>query len=590
MADVSMAWGATVTPDGVRFRIWAPDVPALHLEIENRNPIALTRDADGWYETSAVCDTGTRYRYRLPADIAGGLAVPDPASRRQSGDVHGWSVVVDPAAYTWKNPDWRGRPWHEAVIYELHPGAFGGFDGIRGQLPRLRDLGVTAIELMPINDFPGKRNWGYDGVLPYAPDESYGSPEALKALIDAAHGLGLGVLIDVVYNHFGPDGAYLHVYAKQFFNPDRHTPWGAAIDFREPPVSRFFIDNALMWLNEYRADGLRFDAVHAYEDDRFIAELGRAIRAGVAPDRQIGLVLENEDNQARFLPAPFDAQWTDDWHHCLHVLLTGESEGYYAGFQDPARQLARALSEGFVYQGERTPAGKPRGEPSAALPPTSFVISLQTHDQVGNRAFGERPTVLASDVALHAAGVLLLLSPMIPMLFMGEEWGSTTPFLFFTDHNDELATLVRDGRRKEFAHFAAFSNPAKRDTIPDPNDPATFTASIPDPAEANDPVHAAILERTRALLALRHRYIVPHIPGARSAGAEVIGARAVQARWRMGNGALLTIALNLDATPVPITQPSGELLYGTGDHLARVIAEGALPEHSAVVYLAEPQP
>jgi maltooligosyltrehalose trehalohydrolase len=586
MADADTAWGATVLPDGVRFRIWAPDVPSLQLEIEHHPPLDLAPGPEGWYETILSCEAGTRYRYRLPE----GLVVPDPASRRQSGDVHGWSVVVDPAAYRWNNTAWQGRPWHEAVVYELHPGAFGGFAGIRGQLPRLRDLGVTMIELMPINDFPGQRNWGYDGVLPYAPDESYGTPEELKALIDAAHGLGIGVMIDVVYNHFGPDGAYLHVYAKKFFNPDRHTPWGAAIDFREPPVARFFIDNALMWLNEYRADGLRFDAVHAYEDDRFIAEMGRAIRAGIAHGRQVGLVLENEDNQARFLPAPFDAQWTDDWHHCLHVLLTGESEGYYAGFQDAAKQLARALSEGFVYQGERTPAGKPRGEPSAKLPPTSFVISLQTHDQVGNRAFGERPSQLADPDALHAATVLLLLSPMIPMLFMGEEWGTKTPFLFFTDHNDELAPLVRDGRRREFAHFASFSNPAKRDMIPDPNDVATYTASIPHPAEAERPDYAVILERTRALLALRQRTIVPGIPGARSAGAEVIGAKAVQARWHLGNRQLLTIAINLDATPVPIALPPGELLYGTGDHLARIVPEGALPEHSAIVYLAEPAP
>ncbi len=581
--SASRGWGAFPGAGGTRFRIWAPDADALTLEVDGARPQPMREAGDGWYEATADCGPGARYRFRLPD----GLAVPDPASRRQADDVHGWSIVVDPAAIAPAGTAWRGRPWHEAVVYELHPGAFGGFDGIRAQLPRLRDLGVTAIELMPINDFPGARNWGYDGVLPYAPDTTYGTPEAFAAMVAAAHELGLSVMVDVVYNHFGPDGAYLHVYARRFFNADKHTPWGAAIDFRELAVREFFIGNALMWLNDYGVDGLRFDAVHAYEDDAFITELGTAIRANIAPDRHVALVLENEHNQSRFLPAPFDAQWTDDWHHCVHVLLTGEHEGYYEGFQDATRLLARCLAEGFAYQGETTPGGKPRGEPSAGLPPTAFVISLQTHDQVGNRAFGERPTVLARPDALHAATALQLLSPFVPMLFMGEEWATETPFLFFTDHNDELAPLVRDGRRREFAHFASFNDPERRDAIPDPNAVETFTRSIPDPAEASQPVHAAALDRTRALLALRHRYIVPRIPGARSLGAEALGAKAVAASWRMGDGATLTIAVNLGDRPVPVALPPGELLYGTGDHLARVVPEGALPERSCVVYLAE---
>lgn len=587
MAERLPAWGAVITPHGTRFRVWAPDAPSLTLEVEGRDALALARDAEGWFEAVLPCPAGTRYRYRLPETLAGGIAVPDPASRRQSGDVHGWSVVVDPHGYAWTTRGWHGRPWHESVVYEMHAGAFGGFDGIRAQLPRLAALGVTMIELMPVSDFPGARNWGYDGVLPYAPDETYGTPEALKALVDAAHAAGIGVMLDVVYNHFGPDGAYLHVYAKPFFDPDRHTPWGAAIDFREAQVRDFFIENALMWLEEYRLDGLRFDAVNAYRDPEFIATMGRSIRAALPAGRHVALVLENEFNEARFLPHPYDAQWTDDWHHCVHVLLTGETEGYYAGFRDAAPLLARSLAEGFAYQGETPPAGEPRGEPSGHLPPTAFVISLQTHDQVGNRAFGERPTALADPDALHAASVLLLLSPMIPMLFMGEEWGSAAPFLFFTDHNAELAPLVRDGRRREFAHFAAFHDPARRDRIPDPNDPATFAAAIPDPAEAERPPHDVLLARTQALLALRRRFVVPRIPGARSAGAAVIGPKAVQAAWRMGDGALLTIAVNLAPEPVAIAHPAGEVLYGTGERLASVTREGALPGHSAVAFLAE---
>jgi len=577
------AWGASTADGFTRFRVWAPSADALVLEIQDGGETPMQRDAEGWHGAALTCGPGTRYRFRLPD----GLCVPDPASRQQDGDVHGWSVVVDPHDYAWQHADWRGRPWHEAVVYELHPGTFGGFDGIRAQLPRLHQLGITAIELMPINDFPGQRNWGYDGVLPYAPDESYGTPAQLKRLIDAAHGLGMTVMLDVVYNHFGPDGAYLHVLAKPFFDEGRHTPWGAAINFRHQPVAEFFVQNALMWLNEYRFDGLRFDAVHAYRDGDFLRAMGEAIRAEIPAGRDVALVLENEGNEARFLPRPYDAQWTDDWHHCVHVLLTGEREGYYAGFQDAARLLARCLSEGFAYQGEMTPRGDKRGEPSAHLPSTSFVISMQTHDQVGNRAFGERPNALARDAAIHAAQTLQLLSPFIPMLFAGEEWGTRRPFLFFTDHNNELAPLVREGRRREFEHFAAFSDPHKRDTIPDPNAPETFIRSIPDPDEAHEPEYAKRLERTRALLALRNRYIVPRIQGARSEGAEAIGAKAVRASWRLGDGSALTIATNLGDHPVPIADIPGEMLYGTGEHLGLVVPEGALPEMSTVVYLAE---
>ncbi len=556
-------FGPHLFPDGqARFSLWAPTAEGVALQVADAAPVPMQPADGGWFTAQAAAPAGTPYRFVLPD----GTAVPDPASRSQQDDVHGPSLVVDPASYAWQNPAWANRPWHEAVIYEIHPGAFGGFAGIRAQLPRLRALGVTAIELMPVADFPGRSNWGYDGVLPYAPDRAYGTPDELRALVDAAHGEGLMVFLDVVYNHFGPDGAYLHAYAKTFFDEGVHTPWGAAIDFKKPEVRAFFTQNALMWVNEYRFDGLRFDAVHAISPPEFLPELARAIRDGAA--RPVHLVLEHEGNRSSLLRGKqaglFDAQWADDWHHCLHVLLTGETEGYYESFADPAAKLAVAMAEGFVFQGQVSPHHKaPRGEPSAELPPTAFVICLQNHDQIGNRAMGERLSVLADPQALAAAMALLLLTPQIPLLFMGEEWGTQTPFLFFTDHNTDLAELVREGRRKEFAHFAAFQDEQRRAQIPDPNAAATFQASVPDPAEAGTGRHAETLALTRQLLALRHEHVVPGIPGCRSAGAAAIGASCVRGAWSLGNGTTLTLVSNFGTEPVAIEALPGRVIFST---------------------------
>ncbi len=579
-------WGAELGPRGfTRFRLWAPSVGTVTLDIEGQPPTAMDREPEGWFGAEAPVGPGARYRFRLPD----GLDVPDPASRLQSGDVHDPSIVLDPDGYAWRHGDWRGRPWHEAVVYELHPGAFGGFAGIARRLPELKELGVTAVELMPIADFPGRRNWGYDGVLQYAPDTAYGTPDDLKALIDDAHGIGLMVFLDVVYNHFGPDGNYLHVYAKQFFDESQHTPWGAAVDFRQPPVRDFFIENAVYWLIEYRFDGLRFDAVHAILQPEFLDDMAAAIRNRIEPDRHVHLVHEHGRNVASHLRRGFDAQWTDDTHHCLHILLTGEHEGYYADYREPARLLARCLSEGFAFQGEISGYfGGPRGEPSGDLPPTAFVICLQNHDQVGNRAFGERLTRLADPKALEAATALLLLAPFIPLLFMGEEWGSERPFLFFTDHNPELAELVRKGRRDEFRHFAAFADAERRAQIPDPNDPGTFRASIPDFDAAGDPPHRRRLALYRELLALRHARIVPRIPGTRSTGARAIGETAVRAAWRMGDGALLTIATNLGGETVPVDPCPGGLLFQSEPGASDAAQFGRLPARATVVFLAEP--
>jgi malto-oligosyltrehalose trehalohydrolase len=557
----ALPFGATLLADGrTRFRLWAPAQMRVSVEIERGATFAMGRLADGWFEGEAECGAGTKYRYRLQD----GLAVPDPAARAQASDVHDPSLVIDPRAYQWRNTEWRGRPWEEAVLYELHAGLFGGFAGVQRELGRLAALGITAIELMPINDFPGQRNWGYDGVLPFAPDRAYGAPDDLKALIDAAHERGLMVFLDVVYNHFGPDGNYIANYAPQFFRDDVKTPWGPAIDFRQPQVRRFFTENALYWLTEFRFDGLRFDAVHAITEPDWLDEMAAEVRATVERDRHVHLVLEHDGNVADHLRRDFTAQWNDDGHHVLHAMLTGENEGYYADYADrPAERLARCLAEGFVYQGEPSGhrGGEPRGTPSGDLSPTSFVLFLQNHDQIGNRAFGDRLIAAVKPAALEAAIALQLLCPQIPLIFMGEEEASTSPFQFFTDHHGELADAVREGRRKEFASFAAFSDPERRATIPDPNAKETFERSRPQADAGQGSARQAFYKK---LLRVRREHIVPRLKGARALGAEAPGTSAVVARWRMNDSAVLTLAVNLGDEPCAFVHPAGELIFGTG--------------------------
>jgi malto-oligosyltrehalose trehalohydrolase len=494
-------------------------------------------------------------------------------------------MVIDPASYRWRQTDWRGRPWRDAVIYELHVGLLGGFAGVARELPRLAATGFTAIELMPIAEFPGTRNWGYDGVLPFAPQSSYGSPDELKALIDAAHRHGLMIYLDVVYNHFGPDGNYLHLYAPQVFRDDIATPWGPAIDFRRHEVRRFFIENALYWLLEYRFDGLRFDAVHAISDPTWLDEMAAEVRRTVEPSRHVHLVLENDDNASGHLAGDFDAQWNDDGHHVLHVLLSGEREGYYADYGDaPAARLARCLKEGFIYQGEPSPYrdGNKRGTPSAALPPTAFVLFLQNHDQVGNRAFGERLTALARADALEAAIALQLLCPQIPLVFMGEDLASAAPFLFFTDHNPELAQAVRDGRRREFAGFAQFSDSEKLKRIPDPNAPETFERSKPAQDSAGGEKRETLY---RQLLSIRRREIIPRLDGARALDAEAVGAAAVLARWRLSDGKVLVLASNLGSHSAAIAPQPHRLLFASSQTAAGAIRIGRLEPCTTVALL-----
>ncbi len=569
-----MPFGAELRDDGVAFRLWAPSRERASVIADGAEHAMEPRDG-GWFER-VVRDAraGTRYAFAFPGF---GVHVPDPASRFQPDGVHAPSAVVDPRAYAWRETGWRGRPWHETVLYELHVGTFtegGTYGSAAERLDELVRLGVTAVELMPLAQPAGRRNWGYDGVLPFAPQPAYGTPEELKAFVDAAHARGLSVFLDVVYNHFGPEGNYLHAYAADVFTDRHHTPWGSAINVdgeRSRTVRELFVQSALYWLNEYRFDGLRLDAVHEIRDDSprpFLEELAARVRAGVEPGHHVHLVLENDANQARLLDA-YDAQWNDDEHHALHVLATGETAGYYRDYaRAPARHLARALAEGFAYQGEPSEhrGGAPRGEPSASLPATAFVGFLQNHDQIGNRAFGERITALASDDAVRAATAVLLLAPQIPLLFMGEEWAASTPFLFFADFGGELARAVTEGRRKEFAAWPAFADPATRERIPDPQAVETMRASVLRWDERAQPRHAEMLRFHAELLAIRARAIVPRLAsGAHGDGYELLAERTIRVRWRFGDGARLALVANLSDEPADVTdETAGEPLYRLG--------------------------
>jgi maltooligosyltrehalose trehalohydrolase len=576
-----MPFGAECREDGcVRFRLWAPKAQRVSISLENKQSgsLSMAKLDGGWFELVSDAAPGDRYKYL----IDGAIEVPDPASRFQPADVHGPSEIVDPNAFDWSDENWQGRPWEEAVIYELHVGAFspeGTFAGVEKKLDYLADLGVTAIELMPVSDFPGKRNWGYDGVLPYAPDGSYGRPEDLKRLIRSAHERGLMVLLDVVYNHFGPDGNYLRAYAPQFFTTRHRTPWGEAINFDGPDsrvVRDFFIHNALYWLEEYHFDGLRLDAVHAILDDSrpdILVELGETAREILGPDRHVHLILENGDNASKYLRRTdpehlplYDAQWNDDFHHALHVLLTGETDGYYRDYSgEPIKYLGRCLAEGFAFQGDFSAyEGAKRGEPSADLPPICFVNFLQNHDQIGNRAFGERITKLASEDALKAGLAILLLAPSPPLLFMGEEFGASTTFLFFCDFAGDLATAVTDGRRNEFSRFEKFRSDAVRSQIPDPNSEKTFCCSKLDWQTVTEKIQKQWLDFYRELLSIRRDAIIPHLKHGAGGRAKynVAGQKSLTVNWDLGDNSILTLVANLGSEHgTAVQRPPGDVIY-----------------------------
>jgi malto-oligosyltrehalose trehalohydrolase len=558
---------------GVRFRLWAPRAASVGLMLEGSGapiPIAMRAEPEGWWSvTTGRAAAGSRYRYRVD-----GGDYPDPASRCQPDGVHGPSEVVDPGAYRWSDTDWRGRPWEELVIYELHLGTFsesGNFAGAISRLDDLVGLGVTAVELMPIAQFPGRRNWGYDGVQLYAPCSAYGRPDELKALVEACHARGLAILLDVVYNHFGPEGNYLHAIAPAFFTERHQTPWGAAINFdgaASRPVRDFMIENALYWLDEFHFDGLRLDAVHAIIDDSdpdILTEIAHTVRARIA-GRPVHLVLENDANEARRLgrqrgrPVGYSAQWNDDLHHVLHVLATGRTSGYYGDYAErPIALLGRALAGGFVYLGEPSPyrGGEPRGEPSGELPATAFVSFLQNHDQIGNTPFGERINHAAPEALVHAAIAIVLLSPQIPLLFMGEEWATARPFMFFCDFGAELANAVRQGRRREFAQFAEFRAAAAQGRLPDATAESSFSACRLDWSERAREPHRTWLDRYRRLLRLRAEAIAPRLAGIAPGGDfRQLGPAALRVEWRLGDGARLLLLANFADAAVPLHEPA----------------------------------
>jgi maltooligosyltrehalose trehalohydrolase len=576
-----MPFGAEWKDGSTRFRIWAPSADQVELSLITVNVAArlpLEAVGEGWFELRTdIAKPGDRYKFR----INGSQEVPDPASRFQPEDVHGPSEIRDPAGFEWTDGGWKGRQWEQAVLYELHVGTFsdqGTFSGVTERLDYLADLGITALELMPLADFPGERNWGYDGVYLFSPDSRYGSCDDLKELVQGAHHRGMMVLLDVVYNHFGPEGNYLHGYAPQFFSDRHSTPWGNAINFDGPqsrPVRDFLIHNALYWLHEYHFDGLRLDAVHAIVDDsspEFLTELAHTVRHSVAEGRHVHLILENDKNQADYLgpvsgsrPLRYSAQWNDDFHHCMHVLLTGESDGYYSDYSDhPLLRLGRCLTEGFAYQGEtsRHREGHFRGEPTSGLTSTAFVCFLQNHDQIGNRAFGERISELTTPDALRVATAIFLLSPFPPLLFMGEEFAAETPFLFFCDFESSLASRVTEGRRNEFALFSQFRDQAARERIPDPGARETFEDSKLNWASVNLPRHAEWLRFYRDLLKLRSTHIIPHLDNTSplSATFETHGERGLAARWILPDGLRLSLLANLgckesSGIPIPAVLP-----------------------------------
>ncbi|WP_338119676.1 malto-oligosyltrehalose trehalohydrolase [Paracoccus hibiscisoli] len=538
-------WGPvrdTAQGDGTwHFRLWSPSAGQVDL-LTGDGSCPMQRDEAGLWQTSVPAFPGQTYQFRVD-----GQDIPDPASRLQAAGVNGPSVLVDMPA---PRP-WPGRPWSQAAICQLHVGCFtpeGTFATAAERLPGLAALGLTAIQLMPVGQFAGDRGWGYDGVLPYAPHPAYGSPGDLRRLVQAAHDCGMMVILDLVMNHFGPEGAWMHVAAPAFFDPARHTPWGAAINFDQPAVRDFWMGCAMHWLEGYGIDGLRLDAVHQMRGpgaQAFLTDLAAQV-ARLTPARH--LITEDERNIPDLREAGHDAALNDDFHHAVHVALTRETDSYYAPFaDDPVGDLALALSRGHVLEGQDRPGGPPRGAPCGHLPPTAFVNAIQTHDQIGNRALGERLLSLADPQAVRVAYGLLLAAPFIPMIFMGEERGDTAPFQFFADFDGDLAQAVRQGRAAEFPDIAR-----RGDTVPDPIDPATMDRSRLTWAE--DAHACGWMALTRRALAFRAAHVVPLLDsGQPDSSVTREGPGLIRALWQFPGGALaLSLALGQpDPTPLP---------------------------------------
>ena len=533
------------------FEVWAPTPRRVELVVDGvHHP--MDRTARGWWRASVKASWGSRYGFSLD----GGATLADPRSCSQPEGIESLSELVDLGDFEWRDGGWTGFSLRDAVLYECHVGTFspeGTFDGVVRRLDHLVELGVDAIELMPVAAFPGTRGWGYDGVAPYAPHAAYGGPGGMRRLVDACHARGLGVVLDVVYNHFGPSGNHLEEFGP-YFTDEHTTTWGKAVNFEgegSTDVRRFMVDNAKMWIRDYHVDGLRLDAVHAITDRsavHVLEELTTEVRvlAGTL-GRDVAIIAECELNDPRYVRTPYaggygcDASWADDWHHALHALLTGERDRYYEDYGS-LDQLAKALRQAWVYDGEWSPhRQRVQGRSPRGLESKCFVVALQNHDQIGNRAVGERLSSLTSPGRLRIAAALLLMSPFVPLLFQGEEWGTQRPFLYFTNHSDpELGAKVTDARREEFA--AAGWSP---DDIPDPQQESTFSSSVLQWVEIEKPDHAEMLEWYRQLIELRHTRLPRGDPGLMG---YTVRCESTSGRLETWHGHLRTL-VNLGRTP-----------------------------------------
>ena len=600
--------GAEPQAEGVFFRTWTTakknvSVVAFSDDGSIAREVPMERESTGYYSAvDPASSSGTLYKFRLDGNL-----VPDIASRFQPQGVHGPSQVVDGRSFLWTDSGWKPPALHELVIYELHVGTFtqeGTFNGVPARFDHLKGIGVNAIELMPIADFPGDRNWGYDGVSIYAPSRAYGTPDDLRTLVNAAHRAGLAVLLDVVYNHLGPDGNYMGVYSDHYFNAAHPTPWGAAFNLDGPeaaPIRNHFAENPLYWVKEFHIDGFRLDATHAIPDDspkhliQQIAEQTQGLGALVIcedPRNERKMILPRESGGYGC-----DAVWADDFHHVVRVQMTHENEGYMGYFQGTMEELVKTMRQGWLFTGELQKDGIPRGTPGEDIEPEHFVHCISNHDQVGNRAYGDRLDQLISSAAYRAASALLLTSPYTPMLFMGQEWASSSPFLYFTDHHDELGKGVTEGRRKEFADFSDFQDPAKRALIPDPQAMTTFTLSKLDWAELEREPHRETLTLYRDFLRFRRINLTDRRRGRWH--VEQVSPTAIAIRYRRQGAGDLLIVAQLEANESileleneHLRAPKGrrwEFVISTNEPAYGGRAAARLQSHAKEVLLTEPE-
>jgi len=569
--------GAEVIAGGVHFRVWAPKRRQVDLVLgDGRRTVPMRAEAGGYFSCHVQeAEAGTRYGYQLDR----GPVFPDPASRFQPEGPHGLSQVVMPQAFEWHDAAWRGLKLRETVLYEMHVGTFtpeGNWLAAALQLPRLRDLGITAVEVMPVADFPGKFGWGYDGVDLFAPTRLYGEPDDLRTFVERAHGLGLAVILDVVYNHLGPDGNYLRQFSDTYFSDKYRNEWGDPINFDgdgSGPVRELFVANAVYWTREFHFDGLRLDATQSMFDespDHILAVLARRVREA-ADGRATLLIAENESQDTRLLDPPerggfgLDAVWNDDFHHTARVALTGVREGYYTDYGGTPQELLSAMKRGWLFQGQRYVwQNKRRGSPALHISSERFIAYLENHDQVANTAFGDRPSRSSSAGRYRALTALLLLGPSTPQLFQGQELGGRTPWKYFADHVPDLAQQVKKGRAEFMKQFPRIACPETSRLLPDPADPATFESCKMQPCSGD----AAAVALHRDLLRLRRERVASGSQGAPACDGAVLSAHALLLRWIPPAGDLLLVVnlgpdLRLEAAPEPLLAPPARARWRT---------------------------